>query len=69
MEPDKSDFEKEPAGTPPAENSAPLPSTKKKCRWFKRILIALGVLIIAVLAVVAFFLCPIVKFGLNTFGA
>ena len=69
MEPDKSDFEKEPAGTPPAENSAPLPSPKKKCRWFKRILIVLGVLIVAVLTVVAFFLGPIVKFGVNTFGA
>ncbi|MBQ6705566.1 MAG: hypothetical protein IJN19_06165 [Opitutales bacterium] len=65
-----SELEKEPAGTPPAENTE-LTSVppKKKCRWIKRILIALGVLIVAVLAVVAFFLGPIVKFGVNTFGA
>ncbi|MBR6797726.1 MAG: hypothetical protein IKM45_03445 [Opitutales bacterium] len=49
----------------PADNEKP----KKKCRWLRRILWVLLFVIILVLTIVAFFLGPIVKFGVNTFGA
>lgn len=41
---------------------------KKKHRWLKGILITLGVILAAILIVVAFFLGPIVKLAVNTFG-
>ena len=49
----------------PADNEKP----KKKCRWLRRILWALLLVVVLVLTIVAFFLGPIVKFGVNTFGA
>lgn len=52
-----------------AETPAPAAEPKKKRRWLKRILIALAAFVGVVLIVVAFFLGPIVKFGVNTFGA
>ena len=48
-----------------ADNEKP----KKKCRWLRRILWALLLVVVLVLTIVAFFLGPIVKFGVNTFGA
>lgn len=56
-----------PEADAPADDDAPAPS--KKRRWLKRILIALAAFIVVVLLVVAFLLGPIVKFGMNTFGA
>lgn len=49
----------------PADNEKP----KKKCRWLRRILWALLLVVVLVLTIVTFFLGPIVKFGVNTFGA
>ncbi len=53
-----------------ADNSVSVAEkTKKKCRWLRYIFGALLAVCILVLIIVAFFLGPIVKFGVNTFGA
>lgn len=55
----------------PAESVPAAPEKKKKRRFrrLKRLLIAFAALVAAVLIAAAFFLGPIVKFGVNTFGA
>jgi len=58
-----------PANEPATETAESVPTPKKKRRWLKRILIALAAVFVLVIIVVAFFLGPIVKFGVNTFGA
>jgi len=58
-----------PANEAVAEPAESVPAPKKKRRWLKRILIALAAFSALVIIVVAFFLGPIVKFGVNTFGA
>lgn len=56
--------------TPTSADAEDVPATpKKKRRWLKRILITLGAILAAILIVVAFFLGPIVKFAVNTFGS
>lgn len=42
---------------------------KKKCRWLRRLLKIAGAFVILLIIVVSFFLGPIVKFAVNTFGA
>lgn len=63
---DKKHEEKDVPATEPVVSDVP---PKKKCRILRRILVAVCIVLAAVLIVVAFFLGPIVKFGINTFGA
>lgn len=69
MESDKEN--KESAEEVSDSSSVPAAPEKKKTRfrWLKWLLIAFAAFVAAVLVVVAFFLGPIVKYGVNTFGA